>query len=395
MARSASTSSSLQERITHANALLHLYGESVRNFFRSQQRSSMASPLFNLPGRLLLGSYCYYENLPALLEELSRMTTAAKAGENMRRVGARPNAIHLHSLMLGYFNGREQSLLRGSALPQDQTEESLRVIEFWENAARASREDRLCLPDQSGWTMPSLRPGAVKELELRLGAPEEFAMRQKLRRMMAILELYTFLLNGEARVGVFHHGPYALENGDVLVVKELTGFRDAYYPWQRQLELLPIDGVVRVRRYRGLEARIVLMGSLTTEPREDAERLAAEQVFALERGILRPLHAEEGAALGARAAESQMKLYGIMMEWSERYRVEYGAELYANLLRLFAEPDGMPAPGRQGEFATLVREKFFESRAKHIDDLAGGAEPPLILRHIAETEGPVYTPLCG
>lgn len=384
-----------QERIEHsgriarANALLHLYGEAVRHFFRSQQRSALASPMFNLPGRLILGSYCYYEQLPALLAELERITSAEAAGRGMRRMGARPNAIHMHSLMLGYFNGREQALLRGTARPDD-AGEIAKIIEFWEQAARASRTDGKCLPDEADWTMPSLAPDEAEALAGELRGIEDREARQKLRRMMATLELYTFILNGEARVGVFHHGPYRLANGDVLLVKELTGFRDDFYPWQRSLAPLPVDGVVRARRYRGLEARIVLMGSLTTEPRDEEQAIMAERVFALEGGKLRPLGPEESVAIAARAAEAQMRLYGIVMEWDARYRVEYGAELYGNLLRIFAEP-----AGRQAEFGARVRERFRASVERHTGDLVSGVEPPVVLQHIAQTEGPIYTPIRG
>ena len=41
-------------QIERLNHLLHEYGESVRRFFREQQRSSMVSPLFNIPGRMVL-----------------------------------------------------------------------------------------------------------------------------------------------------------------------------------------------------------------------------------------------------------------------------------------------------------------------------------------------------
>ncbi|MBZ5703211.1 MAG: hypothetical protein LAN84_15360 [Acidobacteriia bacterium] len=377
-----------QDRVARANALLRLYGESIRHFFRAQQRSTMASPMFNLPGRLILGSYCYYEQLPALLAELERMTTGEEIGKGMRRIGARPNAIHLHSLLLGYFNGREQALLRGTARP-DNAGEIAHLLEFWERTARASRTDGCCLPDEAEWSMPSLPASEAEALAGRLGDVQEHAAHQKLRRMMATLELYTFILNGEARVGVFHHGPYRVANGDVLLVKELTGFRDDYYPWQRSVAALPVDGVVRVRQYRGLQARIVLMGSLTTEPRDEEQCLAAEGVFALQGRQMRPIAAEEAAALGAQAAELQMQLYRIMMEWDARYRIAYGAELYGNLLRFFAEPCG-----RQQEFAASIREKFRASVERHLDELAGG-EPPLVLQHIAKTAGPIYTPLQG
>jgi hypothetical protein len=152
---------------------------------------------------------------------------------------------------------------------------------------------------------------------------------------------------------------------------------------------LPVDGVVRVRQYHGLKAQIVLMGSLTTEPRDEEQCLVAEGVFALQDRQMRPIAAEEAAALGAQAADVQMQLYRIMMEWDARYRIAYGAELYGNLLRFFAEPCG-----RQKEFAASTREKFRASVERHLDELVGG-EPPLVLQHIAKTTGPIYTPLQG
>ena len=35
-----------------------------------------------------------------------------------------------------------------------------------------------------------------------------------MRRAVATAELYTFIANGESRVGVFHYGPYPLPDGE-------------------------------------------------------------------------------------------------------------------------------------------------------------------------------------
>ena len=89
------------QRLAEINGYIHLFGESVKHFFRDQQRSSMTSPMFNLPGRLLLGSYCYYENLPGLLNIIREYASPESIGQGMKQLCSRPNYVHLNSLVLG------------------------------------------------------------------------------------------------------------------------------------------------------------------------------------------------------------------------------------------------------------------------------------------------------
>jgi hypothetical protein len=367
------------------NGYLHDYGESVRHFFREQQRSAMISPLFNLPGRLILGSYCYYENLRPLLLELLQHTTPEAIGSNMRKFGSRANSIHLNSLMLGYFNGREQLRLLGKQ--QDDLEELILVLDFWARAASSYRSDGCRLPDGADFTMPVLSKQDVEDLtaQLRVSWPED--LQNKIRRMMATLELYTFILNGEARIGVFHHGPYALSNGDVLVVKELIGLRENFFPWAQTGARPGCDAVARVMRLRGVQAKIVLMGSMTTVPSSYEENIVAQAILRVDGGEIRSVLPEEMDAITQAAAEAQLELYRRMIDWDDRYRVEYGAELYGCILNTFAQE--LPLP----DFADSIRQNFRRSIDRHLDDLFSGREAPVVLRHIAKTDGPIYSPM--
>jgi len=368
------------------NGYLHDYGESVRRFFREQQRSAMISPLFNLPCRLILGSYCYYENLRPLLLELLQHATPEAIGRDMRRLGSRANSIHLNSLMLGYFNGREQLRLLGQQ-PQDDVDELALILDFWARAAKSYRSDGRHLPDDADFTMPVLSRPDVEDLTARLRGSWPEDIKNKIRRMMATLELYTFILNGEARIGAFHHGPYALANGDVLVVKELIGLRENFFPWAHTAARPGCDAVARVMRLRGVQAKIVLMGSLTTVPSAYEENIVAQAVLRVDGGEIRPVSPEEMDAITEAAAAAQLEIYRRMIDWDDRYRVEYGAELYACILNTFAQ--GLPL----SDFADSIRQNFRSSIDRHLDDLFTGREAPVVLTHIAKTDGPIYSPI--
>lgn len=377
----------LEMRIDEVNRIIHLFGESVKHFFRDQQRSTMTSPLFNLPGRMILGSYCYYENIPRLLAEIRAHANAEDIGQYMKCLCARPNYIHLNSLTLGYLVGREQARLMGVEASDD-SEQVAEVLEFWARVCRSYRNDNLLLPDEADFTIPILPAKTVHDLEGRLRKDLSADHQRQIHRMIATLELYTFILHGEARVGVFHHGPYLLEDGDSIVVKELVGMQEDFYPWARLKVQVPYNHLARVMRFRDVHSKIVLFGTLTTEPRDYGPGIIAEEVFVVDNGTYRPLPIEEITYLTSVAADAQLELYRRVIDWDDRYRIEYGADLYACLLKSFADILGFGE-----EFGKTIRTCFSESVRKHLDDLYCGHEQPRILEHIAKTDGPIFSPL--
>jgi len=373
--------------LAEVNQCITLFGESVMHFFRDQQRSAMTSPMFNLPGRLVLGSYCYYENLPQLLSEILRHASEDEIGRGMKQLCARPNYIHLNSLALGFLVGREQARLSGTDSGDDGDKVSS-VMQFWSRVSRSYRNDGHLLPDQADFTVPILPAETISDLNNSLPGGDPDTLRRQIHRLVATLELYTFILHGEARVGVCHHGPYPLAGGDTLVVKELVGLQEDFYPWAQLRARLPYDNIACVMRFHDVRSKIVLFGTLTTEPRDYAPSVSAEALFVVEDGVYRPLPADEIPQLTQIAADAQLELYRKVIDWDERYRTEYGADLYGYLLKSFADQLGF------GEsFGNTIRTRFGDSVERHLDDLHSGKERPLVLQHIATTEGPIFSPL--
>jgi len=359
----------------------------VKHFFRDQQRSAMTSPMFNLPGRLVLGSHCYYENLPQLLSEIQSHASEEEIGHGMKRLCTRPNYVHLNSLALGFLVGREQARLSGAEIVND-GDKVASVMQFWSRVSRSYRNDGHLLPDEADFTVPFLPAETISDLNDRLPGDDPDKLRRQIHRLVATLELYTFILHGEARVGVCHHGPYPLAGGDTLVVKELVGLREDFYPWAQLQVRLPYDNIACVMRFRDVRSKIVLFGTLTTEPRDYAQSIIAEALFVVEDGVYRPLPADEIPKITQIAADAQLELYLRVIDWNERYRIEYGADLYGYLLKSFADQLGFGTA-----FGHRIRACFGDSVERHLDDLYNGSERPLVLEHIATTQGPVFSPL--
>jgi hypothetical protein len=202
--------------------------------------------------------------------------------------------------------------------------------------------------------------------------------------MMAVTQLYTFIQNGESRVGSFAHGPYPLEDGSSLLVKELVGLRDRFI--DLGIEERPhLDTIVRLMRVRGVAARFDLFGSMSTEPFELEDAIEADAVLTVEDGATRPLAPEEVERLTESAATAQVRAYERAAEWSTDQRIAYGADLYASLILPITAAAGL-------DLTDEVRARFRETAARVVPGLRDGAERPLILAHIGSDAPEVYSP---
>ena len=295
------------------------YGANVRDFFHAGQRASLISPLFNVPARLVVGSYCYLEHAPDLLRRVADSVAPEELGRRSKALGRRPNGVGLNALMLGYLNGREQrrllaGLAPGEPLPGERLEDTATVVDFWRRFGSAYGEDpRGVLPMETGYRLPILPAAEVARLAESARPVADADERLAIRRMTAVTELYTFIQNGEARVGVFNHGPYPRPGGETLVVKELVGLRDRFLDWD-------------VMRLRDVEATIDLFGSLVTDPFEFEDRIVAEEVLGVDAGGPRPLSTAEVAEVTETAGTAQVLMYERAAQWSPDYRIAYGAD---------------------------------------------------------------------
>ena len=364
------------------------YGRNVRTFFHEGKRAGLMSPLFNVPGRLVVGSYCYYEHLPTLIREMTEAVPASEIGRRMKGLGVRPNYVNLNALMLGYFNGREQlrlahGLAAGDVLPGDSARDAATLVDFWNGAGNSYVEGPSFIPYETDGSIRILTDDRISELEGSLRVPTDDE-RTRIRRATAITELYTFILNGEARVGVFNHGPYPVGDGDVLVVKELVGLADDSLPWD--LERRPaLESVVRVMRIRDVHASIDLFGSLVVEPFQYDDRIVSEALFGRDADGVRELPLSEFEAIAAIAGDAQIRMYEQARDWTAEYQMAYGADLYASFALSFMRTAGVDARDR-------VRQAFRETAERVVPRLLSGEEPLAILDRIGASDGHLYSP---
>jgi len=372
--------------------LIARYGAATRDFFIAGHPPDLMSPLFNMPARLIVGSHCYFEHAPHILRRAAAAVPPAELGRRAKAVGHRPNVVGVNSLMLGYLNGREQRRLTGGLdpadrLPQERYADTESVVAFWHGFMSAYLEDDDALTtSEMGYRLPILPEDAAREAAAATRPVAGGTDSTAVRRMMAVTQLYTFIQNGEARVGSFAHGPYPQPDGTVLLVKELVGLRDRFIDLGVE-ERPHLDTVVRLMRVRDVAARFDMYGSVSTEPFEIEDAIVADAVVTVDDGgRLRPLTPEEIGRVTEAAGTAQIRAYEHAATWSTEARIGYGADLYASLICTITRAAGL-------DMADEVRARFRETAARVVPGLRDGAERPLVLAHIASDAPDVYSPV--
>jgi hypothetical protein len=372
-------------------ALIARNGAGTRDFFLAGHPPDLMSPLFNMPARLVVGSHCYYEHAPDILRRAAAAVPAAELGRRAKTLGHRPNVVGINSLMLGYLNGREQRRLVAGLgprepLPGERYENTETVVAFWRDFMEAYvEEDGALMTSEMGYRLPILSPADADAAAALTRPVDEGGDRTPVRRMMAVVQLYTFIQNGEARVGSFAHGPYPRPDGTVLLVKELVGLRDRFIDLGVE-ERPHLDTVVRLMRVRDVAARFDQYGSLSTEPFEIEDAIVADALVTIEDGRVRPLAGDEVARLIESAGSAQVAAYERAAEWTTDERIAYGADLYASLILTITAAAGL-------DLTDEVRTRFRATAARVVPGLRDGTEAPLVLAHIGSDSADVYSPV--
>jgi hypothetical protein len=377
--------------IAHLNELIHLFGESQKAEMRAERRETMKSVLFDLPRRSSLGWQALYEHEVGFLRELSEHAAPEELGRRMRRLGSRPYALQPFILGCTYLGARQQRMLdlglaEGDPFPEERVDDLAFLMDWWERIMRSYRSDGLLLPRQAGGALPILDDADVAWVcDLLEPAPEERVRR--VRRMAATLQLYAFVLHGEQRDGIFGHGPYALPDGQTLFVFEYNDLQNADLPWAATQARLPHPSVVVAYRARDVRVRCDMFGSMVTEPLEFHDRLTGLAVLAAGDGELAVVGDEQVPAIQEAAAAAQEELYLKAIEWDDRYKVAYGAPLFANHLAPF-----FALAGVDGGVSERIRAACRATADRMVDELVGAAVPS-IWPYIGSTEGDLFWPV--
>ena len=302
------------------------------------ERTALESALIPVSAYILVSAAEAWYRWPDMVTTIGKVMPAEEIGATGRRPGTRVNAVHLWSVSNIYLTGRK--VLTTFGVVEDEVDRTWTVLDFWRRAAAAYRADGTLQAWDGGLTSHPYGDDVVDAL-LAGTAPTDDDARVAIKRLNATLVAYLFLLYFDTRVGVGDSGPYPLDDGRTLLVRDFYQLGQSDFAWSHVAAGVPYANLTAALVLDGVDVRVNDWGTSITEPEDYLDRLVAFGLYTTDGGELRPVPADEWADLLAAVRKAQAAHYRQVAAMSRRQKIDAGAYVYFSFLRPFAEVAGV------------------------------------------------------
>lgn len=323
------------------NWLVHQAGAAYKRELSA--RTVFESELFGMNTYILMSMMEDYLRVPERIREIRRHASPADLVARDLPVATKRSFINLAAMPMHYLTGRELFVDLGEQALSDGLEDQLEVMRFWCEATIAMRTDGVLFnmhadPPNSSHVVDDAR---LAEIRAHL-QPASGSSTATMRKFVARLTSYAFLENCDARTAVCDTGPYVLEDGTILALRETCADGEGDFPWVDGIrELLPHHHFVIAQQLPGgVVMDNNVWGTAWFTPSDYQNQLVASRVFVNDGGTLRPLDDADLVALTAAIRAAHRALYERLATTDPEVRNLYATSMYAWKLKPWARLAG-------------------------------------------------------
>ena len=219
------------------------------------------------------------------------------------------------------------------------------VLDFWARTSRAYRGGDHLHAAEVGDRLDVFDEDTVSALVAAATTVDD-GRRDRIRRANATIINHLFLLYFDTRVGHGDTGPYHLDDGRTVIVRDYFRLAESDLAWSSVAAAVPHGSLTAVLVLDpGVEVRITDFGTTVSTPEDYLDHLSEFALFTSD-GVgpgqpLVPVSDDEmdGVASAARAA--QRRHYRDIVAMDRDQRIACGAYVYLTFLRPFAELAGV------------------------------------------------------
>ena len=215
-------------------------------------RTAQESKLFPLMPYLYLCFLDAYYRFPDLIRKATAVMTPEDIGHR-----ARVSTTHLTKLSAWgtinfYLNGRALLIRAGLLRAQDNLEDLVTMVDFWQRFSRAYHRN-----GAHEWTLDANDIAQEHdERVLQVFEADAYecddALRHAASKFMAAGTQYSFLVHCESRMGLAANGPYRLAGSKLMHTRDFLNLAECDLPW--------LDGVAEGVTHNNLTAVVITDG---------------------------------------------------------------------------------------------------------------------------------------
>ena len=300
------------------------------------ERGLLESKIFPVNEYISVSFYQTYEHLYPVMKQVWDRITPEELAKKSKTLLSEIQALSITYLWLYYSLARMGVIFNKyesdpSKEPADRQEQWKWMLEQWyklstnyfnsgKPTVASSGAVNLALGDDSlNWLKDNLQPVSEEQVK-------------RIRRNIGAVDLYAFLDECEARAKIIDHGPYPMDNDEILIISEYTHLHDGkealWLPWSDTETKLPSASLGVAMTIKDAQAAFNDIGTMTVEP-GDYSRLVTSACAYTKRGQkIIPVGLDELPAYAEAADAAQTELYLKFSEWDKKKLMIAGAEAY-------------------------------------------------------------------
>ena len=313
------------EIIAHASELID-YQVSTRGLLESQ--------LFPVTAYICVSFYNSYDILYDILKRVSEKTTPEQIGKESRKILSEIQALSIFYIPLYYMAGRMGEIYRNNEDPKSESEEKRKqtmfILDFWKRLASSYFPNgKLSVNDSDKKNIALDQSDIDWTLSHIVDVSKDQAI--KIKRTMANLELVSYIDECEARAKLCDHGPYKVDENEILVFREILHLYDGdkpHFAWSATEAKSPYRNIAFVFRLKDVEIELDEFVSLESTPLDFTENITGVALLTRKGNDVIPLNFEVLDEFNDYAIRANKELFLKFSKWDRRQRLIAGAYAY-------------------------------------------------------------------
>ena len=350
--------------ITEANEIIDLLGRQTK--IELSNRGKLETILF--PNSLYesLAAIDIFYRYPEFVRKIAAAMSPEEIGRACRRYGGEFITMPVWTVGFEFLWGRQLLLSLGEIEPGDFCGEALEVLDFWKRLNLAFRRDGFLCNGQAGYINPLLTRDEVLEF-YKQTAPLDSETLTLFRRLHGKALSLLILMNCESRAKYCDSGPYALDEGQMMLFNDLVDLTGRHYPWGIP-EALPFNHLSMAVVLKDAKIRIANAGLAYGRPPNFLEKAVRVAVYTSENGSLTRLEPNAWPQALTAISSAQTQLYRKFTKMSSRDRVMAGTSTYFWFIRPITRFVGID---KELNWNLLHSDRFYDRLAapKFADEL--------------------------
>jgi hypothetical protein len=269
-----------------------------------------------------------------ILKKVSEKTTPERMGKESRKILSELHALTIFYIPLYYMVGRMGEIFRNKGDPKSESEEkkeqTMFVLDFWNRLSSSYFPERKNTVYESNKMNLALNQPDIDFVKdhIKDVKSEDVA---RVKKTMASLDLVTYLDECEARAKLGEHGPYRINDNEILVLREIVHLYDGgkpHFPWSATEAKAPYTNVAFAFRLKNVVAKFDDFSQITTNPVDFTNNITGVALFTRQGNTVKPLDLDVLDGFATYAVKANKELFMKFSKWDRKQRLIAGAFAY-------------------------------------------------------------------